>query len=117
MWKVLLQLVAELQAMNKAIQILSTEFTNDAQHPANIVIFTDSLSALQDLESCSQKTSTDLTALAQNLDALLSTFKIQITLQWIPGHIGIQGNEAADKLAKEGASKEQPDRPLDIQTT
>ena len=43
--------VAEIQAMNKAVEILNSEFTNNAQHPENIVIFTDSLSALQDLES------------------------------------------------------------------
>ena len=26
-------------------------------------------------------------------------------LQWVPSHCGIQGNEVADKLAKQGASK------------
>ena len=60
--------VAEIQAMNKAVEILNSEFTNNAQHPVNIVIFTDSLSARQDLESNYQKTSTDLTALAQSLE-------------------------------------------------
>ena len=52
----------------------------------------------------------------QSLDAIVSSFKIQIIHQWIPGYIGIQGNEEADKLAKEDISKEQPDRPLDMQT-
>ena len=76
--------------MNKAVEILNSEITNNAQHPENIVILTDSLLALQYLESNYQKTSTDLTILDQSLDALLGSFKIQITLQWIPGHIGIQ---------------------------
>ena len=29
-------------------------------------------------------------------------------LQWIPAHCGIQGNEQADRLAKEGSAQEQP---------
>ena len=31
-----------------------------------------------------------------------------VTLQWIPSHCSIGGNERADKLAKTGAGKEQP---------
>ena len=108
---------AEIKAMNNAVHILSSEFASKDQQPANVVIFTDSLSALQDLESITQKINNDITALAQSIDTFLNSFEIQVTLQWIPGHIGIQGNEAADKLAREGASKEQPNRPLDMQTT
>jgi ribonuclease HI len=28
-----------------------------------------------------------------------------MVLQWIPSHCGIQGNEEADKIAKQGAKK------------
>ena len=108
---------AEIKAIDKAITILHSNFTEIAPSPDDIVIFTDSLSALQDLENLSQKTNTEITELATKIDALLGDFNIHLTLQWIPGHIGIQGNEAADKLAREGASKEQPDNPLDMQTT
>ena len=47
---------------------------------------------------------------------LLSSYDIQITMQWIPGHSNIKGNEYADKLAKEGARKEQMDTPCNNQT-
>ena len=33
----------------------------------------------------------------------------RVALQWIPAHCGIQGNEAADELAKLGAREAQPD--------
>ena len=33
-----------------------------------------------------------------------------VTLQWIPSHCNVSGNEAAESLAKEGTTKEQVDR-------
>ena len=35
-----------------------------------------------------------------------------MVLQWIPSHCGVSGNEKADKLAKQGAKDEQPDKPV-----
>ena len=108
---------AEIKAMDKAVDTLHSQFSDKVYPPSDIVVFTDSLSALQDLESTAQTTNTDITDLSTKIDAILGDFNLQLTLQWIPGHIGIQGNEAADKLAREGASQEQPDKPLSIQTT
>ena len=33
-------------------------------------------------------------------------------LQWIPAHCGVSGNEHADRLAKKGASSDQPDNSI-----
>ncbi|BFZ11656.1 hypothetical protein BsWGS_14695 [Bradybaena similaris] len=33
-------------------------------------------------------------------------------MQWKPSHCGVSGNERADRLAKEGATKEQPNVPI-----
>ena len=61
----------------------------------NIALLTDSLSALQALSG-----STD-NCIRQLQDGLN-----------IPSHMGIQGNEVADKLAKAGSQKPQPNAPV-----
>ncbi|KAK7097114.1 hypothetical protein V1264_004138 [Littorina saxatilis] len=70
----------------------------------NIVLLTDSLSALQSLLSGP----TDLPT--RQLDNCLSTLSQhnKVVLQWIPAHVGIAGNEEADRLAKGGARLPQP---------
>jgi len=54
--------------------------------------------------SLTNKKSPDL---AQAMNDLSAT--CNVTLQWIPAHCGITGNEEADHLAKLGAQSEQPD--------
>ena len=38
----------------------------------------------------------------------METCGVKIFLQWIPGHSDTPGNDKADKLAKKGADKTQP---------
>ena len=72
-----------------------------------MVIFTDSLSALQALEN---NISQD-----RDIGQLAKSYDIQATLQWIPGHEDVCGNERADQLAKEDSKKEQINRQCNTQ--
>lgn len=87
---------AELYAINKAINIISPRFRN-------IIICSDSLSALQALEDIysSHAIVTDIfTKLAE-----LRLRGTQVGFCWVPGHVGIEGNERVDAAAKEACDQ------------
>ena len=67
----------------------------------NVVLLTDALSVLQALQS---NRDTELKDLSTALASLCR--RHAVTLQWIPSHCNLPGNEAVDSLAKEGTTKE-----------
>ena len=97
---------AEMEALIHAAHTISCEVQEDEQ----VVFLTDAMSVLQ--ATINNKLS--------HLKKALSKIKcLRITLQWIPAHCGIDGNEEADNLAKMGANKEQKDnkvRPSETNT-
>lgn len=92
---------AEAAAITKATTDLNQ---NAARIKEKVVIFTDALSVLQALNQPSK----DLNVLVDILTELSE--KTQLTLQWIPAHCGLQGNEKADQLAREGGAMEQENK-------
>ena len=74
---------------------------NSSDDVSSVVFLTDARSFLEALIS---NKSPDLAQAMQRL-----SISRQVTIQWIPAHCGVQGNEIADQLAKEGATLEQPD--------
>ena len=46
-----------------------------------------------------------LDCLGLTISKLLTSYDIQRTLEWIPGHCDLQGNERADRLARDGAGQ------------
>lgn len=69
---------------------------------AHIAVFSDSKSVLECLSNHSLTTNA-IKDLITSIDQFASQFKKEITLQWIPSHCNIDGNESADKLAKVGS--------------
>ena len=83
-------------------------FETGKREPSDLVIFTDSKSALEALGN-HQSRNQDIAELANSISRLHTAFEKKISLQWIPGHADVAGNETADRLAKCGAQKEQYD--------
>ncbi|XP_064622569.1 ribonuclease H-like [Lineus longissimus] len=91
---------AEMQVLTIATDYL---ITTQEDVGDNLVLLTDSLSALQALMAA---TSDQLTEnLLKNLSSLLQDRRV--VLQWIPAHVGVPGNERADQFAKEGSKQHQ----------
>ena len=49
-----------------------------------------------------------------NLAEMISECPAQVSIQWIPGHSDIPGNELADTEAKKATTEDQPSRVISI---
>ena len=107
--------IAEQRAIEAALGSLTETFDSHPETRNNVIVFTDSLSALQSLESGKYE-NREMSDIALSINHLIQKYGITITLQWIPGHSGIAGNEEADTLAKRGAAQPQPDVPVNQET-
>ena len=71
---------------------------------ATVVIFTDSRAALQVLQQPRPRDNVHLfTSILGSLQRLALQGR-RARLHWIPSHVGIRGNEAADEAAKRAAA-------------
>ena len=85
----------EMIAIFKALKHVQEQKYNHKQ----IVILTDSLSAIKSIQS-DQSSRPDILEPIQILAYKLKAVGIDLTIEWIPAHVGILGNETTDKLAK-----------------
>ena len=84
----------EVNAILRCVSLLE-----ERQSQGRVLICTDSLSSLAALEKGDSK---DSPALGQ-IVSILNSLPCHVTLQWVPGHCGLPGNEKADQVARDAA--------------
>lgn len=89
---------AELQSI---VMVLKHLASSPIRQPF-VLICSDSLSSLQSISNISTQHPIVIT-IHEHLAALTN---MCVQFMWIPGHMGIHGNEEADRLAKNAGSKE-----------
>jgi ribonuclease HI len=75
--------------------------------PRSAVVVTDSQSLCRSLK-CNNP---DMEALQKRIQQ----YPNKLTIQWVPGHCGIAGNELADKAAKDATTEDGPAQPVTFQ--
>ena len=94
----------EVDAMNAATDWIQNH--DDGQ--SNTLICTDSQSLCMAMESFNPET--------DQIRYNLRNHQAPVTIQWIPGHSDVPGNEMADQAAKEATELEAPLRPISFRS-
>ena len=68
-------------------------------------VFLDSQAAIRRLQHTEPEPGQELAMRAQATARRLQAQQVEVTVQWVPGHAGVEGNERADKAAKQAAAR------------
>jgi ribonuclease HI len=91
---------AELQGINLALQI-AQEYASRNGARRDVAIYTDNQAAIWSIAKAEGRSGAYILAdIARQVEELQDNGRT-VTVRWIPAHVGIPGNEAVDKAAKE----------------
>ncbi|KMQ82368.1 reverse transcriptase [Lasius niger] len=96
-----------------AVHEASNQLLTAGLAPSKVVFLVDSQAAIVSLSN-NNPTNCQRTIQCRSKLAELILQGWTVTLQWVPSHVGIPGNEKADNMAKCGAEHDQPEVPMTL---
>ena len=105
-------MAVELAAIDKALTWVLIHSV--ILHNKKIAILTDSRAGIAALKKYSPKHHSNIINQIKEKIEQLNTEDFDLTIQWIPSHVGVPGNEMADQLAREAHTKGVTNFPLEI---
>lgn len=105
---------AELTAIKEALAVIANLDAGERQQTRRVRLLTDSLSGLQLLRRGPENQTSALATEVWRLIHELEDGGHTLVFQWVPGHAGVDGNEAADRLAAEAATEDQTQVTVDL---
>ena len=87
-----------------AILMALTYISDLPRLPISVTVLSDSKSALAAIESDAKSSREDIVIEILTLAHQLIVRGCDVQLQWVPAHIGLAGNEMADRFAKQAAA-------------
>ena len=90
---------AELFAIDKGITwlLLHREILNTNR----AVFLTDSRAGIETIKNNTPKHQSHIAHAIKQKAKLLSNYNMELTIQWLPSHVGVEGNEVVDQIAKQ----------------
>lgn len=97
--------LAELKGIQMALKIAMTTRQGRGQAFSRVDIFTDNQAAITSSSWPLRQSGQFLLRQIAGQVVALRNRQIQVHIHWIPAHTGVEGNEEADRLAKQAAGK------------
>lgn len=98
----------EILAVHLAVEHLLDYATGHGQYASEIRIWSDCGNALSCISEARKRRGLPeeavLRAIVSSCDALETIYSMPVTMDWVPSHNGIEGNEVANDLAKAGSA-------------
>ena len=94
---------AELLGACRALELSKT-----LQNSGKVTVLLDSQAAITQIQGTEPGPGQALAIQAHEAASWLQERRVKVTIQWVPGHAGVEGNEQADQAAKQAAAKSLP---------